>query len=155
MAKVHESCFVALVQPWMLLPMVVPMQGVILVCFISTAKYDFLKIWFISSFQWRHNGRDSVLNHQPHDYLLNRLFRLRSKRTSKLRVTGDRWISEKKNFFLFDGVIMWQIMSDKNPKHPSCSVLSSGHLIRRGAPKTRKDWKWHCITLQKWFDFCL
>ena len=24
---------------------------------------------------WRHNGRDSVLNHQPHDCLLNRLFR--------------------------------------------------------------------------------
>ena len=38
--------------------------------------------------QWRHNGRDSVSNHQPHDCLLNRLFRLRSKKTLKLRVTG-------------------------------------------------------------------
>ena len=38
--------------------------------------------------QWRHNGRDSVSNHQPHDCLLNRLFRRRSKETSKLRVTG-------------------------------------------------------------------
>ena len=38
--------------------------------------------------QWRHNGRDSVSNHQPHDCLLNRLFRRRSKKTSKLRVTG-------------------------------------------------------------------
>ena len=38
--------------------------------------------------QWRHNGRDSVSNHQPHDWLLNRLFRRRSKKTSKLRVTG-------------------------------------------------------------------
>ena len=38
--------------------------------------------------QWRHNGRDSVLNHQPGDCLLNRLFRRRSKKTSKLRVTG-------------------------------------------------------------------
>ena len=38
--------------------------------------------------QWRHNGRDSVSNHQPHDCLLNRWFRRRSKRTSKLRVTG-------------------------------------------------------------------
>ena len=37
---------------------------------------------------WRHNGRDSVSNHQPHDCLLNRLFRRRSKKTSKLRVTG-------------------------------------------------------------------
>ena len=39
------------------------------------------------SLQWRHNGRDSVSNHQPHDCLLNRLFRRRSKKTSKLRVT--------------------------------------------------------------------
>ena len=40
------------------------------------------------SLQWRHNGWDSVSNHQPHDCLLNRLFRHRSKKTSKLRVTG-------------------------------------------------------------------
>ena len=38
--------------------------------------------------RWRHNGRDTVSNHQPHDCLLNRLFRPRSKKTSKLRVTG-------------------------------------------------------------------
>ena len=37
---------------------------------------------------WRRNGRGSVSNHQPHDCLLNRLFRRRSKKTSKLRVTG-------------------------------------------------------------------
>ena len=29
--------------------------------------------------RWRHNERDSVSNHQPHDCLLNRLFRRRSK----------------------------------------------------------------------------
>ena len=38
--------------------------------------------------RWRQNGRDSVSNHQPHDCLLNCLFRRRSKKTSKLRVTG-------------------------------------------------------------------
>ena len=38
--------------------------------------------------QWRQNGRDSDSNHQPHDCLLNRLFRRRSKKTSNLRVTG-------------------------------------------------------------------
>ena len=38
--------------------------------------------------QWRHKGPDSVSNHQFHDCLLNRLFRRRSKKTSKLRVTG-------------------------------------------------------------------
>ena len=55
-----------------------------------------------SSLQWRHNERNGVSNHQPHDCLLNvgvsyhqlydclfnRLFRRRSKKTSKLRVTG-------------------------------------------------------------------
>ena len=40
------------------------------------------------SLRWRHNGRDDVSNHQPHDCLLNRLFRHRWKKTSKLRVTG-------------------------------------------------------------------
>ena len=38
--------------------------------------------------KWRHDQRDGVSNHQPHDCLLNRLFRHRSKKTSKLRVTG-------------------------------------------------------------------
>ena len=38
--------------------------------------------------QRRHYGRDGVSNHQPHHCLLNRLFRRRSKKTSKLRVTG-------------------------------------------------------------------
>ena len=43
---------------------------------------------FITSLLWRHNGRDGVSNHQPHDCLLNRSFRRRSKKTSELRVTG-------------------------------------------------------------------
>ena len=71
-----------------------------------------------SPLQWRHNGRDSVYNHQPHDCLLNRLFRRRSKKTSKLRVTGlcvgihrgpmnsqHKWPVTRKTF-PFDDVIM-------------------------------------------------
>ena len=38
----------------------------------------------LKSLQRRHNGRDGVSNHQPHDCLLKRLFRRRSKKTSKL-----------------------------------------------------------------------
>ena len=38
--------------------------------------------------QWRHNERDGVSNNQLHNYLLNRLFRYRSQKTSKLRATG-------------------------------------------------------------------
>ena len=40
------------------------------------------------SLRWRHNGRDGVWNHQPHNCLLNSLFGCRSKKTSKFRVTG-------------------------------------------------------------------
>ena len=40
------------------------------------------------SLLWRHNGCDGVSNHQPHDCLLSWLFGRRSKKTSKLRVTG-------------------------------------------------------------------
>ena len=38
--------------------------------------------------QWRHNEHDVVSNHQRLDWLLNRLFRHRSKKTSKFHVTG-------------------------------------------------------------------
>ena len=38
--------------------------------------------------RWRQNGCDGVSNHQPHDYLLKRLFRRRTKEASKFRVTG-------------------------------------------------------------------
>ena len=38
--------------------------------------------------QWRHKEHDGVSNHRRLDCLHNRLFRRRSKKTSKLRVTG-------------------------------------------------------------------
>ena len=52
-----------------------------------------LEMWILElqelvSLRWRHNGHDSVSNHQPHHCLLNRLFRRRSKKTSTLRVAG-------------------------------------------------------------------
>ena len=43
---------------------------------------------YINPLQWRHNERDRVSNHQPHHCLFNSLFRRRSKKTSKLRITG-------------------------------------------------------------------
>ena len=55
----------------------------------NNVKYfDSMPRSMLSALQWRHNGHDSVSNHQPHDCLLNRLFRRRSKKISKLRVTG-------------------------------------------------------------------
>ena len=41
-----------------------------------------------TSLHWRHNDHDGFSNHQPHGCLRNRLFRRRSKKTSKLCVTG-------------------------------------------------------------------
>ena len=38
--------------------------------------------------QWRHNEHNGAWNHQPHDCLLNRLFRRIPKKISKLCVTG-------------------------------------------------------------------
>ena len=56
--------------------------------FENRTAMDGLYGYQIFTLQWRQNGHDSVSNHQPHDCLLNRLFRRRSKKTSKLRVTG-------------------------------------------------------------------
>ena len=56
-------------------------------CYIIMGCNDLISLILISLL-WRHHGRDNVSNHQPHDCLFNRLIRRRSKKTSKLRVTG-------------------------------------------------------------------
>ena len=40
------------------------------------------------AFEWRHNERDNVSNHQHLDCFLKRLFRRKSRKISKLHVTG-------------------------------------------------------------------
>ena len=62
---------------------------------VSLGHNELINLWFVAFYwhnsntlQWRHNGHDSVSNHQPRDCLLNRLFRRQSKKTSKLRVIG-------------------------------------------------------------------
>ena len=57
-----------------------------LLCPGSLSHYT-ISIYAFKILQWRHNERDGVSNHQPHEYLLHRLFRRRWK-TSTLRVTG-------------------------------------------------------------------
>ena len=51
-------------------------------------SYNLWLSWSCLPLRWRHNKKDGVSNHQPHDYLLNRLFGRRSKKTPKPRVTG-------------------------------------------------------------------
>ena len=87
--------------------------------------------------QWRHNGRDSVSIHQPHDCLLNHWFRRRSKKTSKLRVTGlcagnspvnspHKWPVMRK-MFSFDDVIVSSII--KSRKHNKARTVWIIHGI--------------------------
>ena len=45
------------------------------------------RVSIFEALQWRHDERDGVSNNQPNDCLFSRLFRRRSKKTSKLRVT--------------------------------------------------------------------
>ena len=54
--------------------------------------------------QWRHNERNGISNHQPHDCLLNRLFKAQIKENIKAphhwplrgELTGCRWFSHTK-----------------------------------------------------------
>ena len=67
---------------------------------------------YYHTLQWRHNGRDGASNHQLHYCLLNRLFRRRSKKTSKLRVTGlcvnspHKWPVARKQFPFHDVIMI-------------------------------------------------
>ena len=55
---------------------------------VSNLAHCKLPLTLSRPLHWRHNDYDGVSNHQPHGCLLNRLFRRRSKKTWKLRVTG-------------------------------------------------------------------
>ena len=57
---------------------------------LGICMYDEIgMLWgYDTTLQWRHNDYDGISDHHPHDYLLSRLFRRRSKKTSKLHVTG-------------------------------------------------------------------
>ena len=50
--------------------------------------YTWLELGHHHALQWHHNELAGISNHQSHDCLLNRLFTRRSKKTSKLQITG-------------------------------------------------------------------
>ena len=54
----------------------------------GNVSYEMLDFNIFSKLQWRHKELDGVGNHRRLYCLLNRLFRLKSKKTSKLRLTG-------------------------------------------------------------------
>ena len=78
--------------------------------------------------QWRHNERNVVSNDQPHDCLLNRLFRRRSKKTLKLRVTGlCEGNSPVTGEFPHEGPVTWKMLPVDDV------IMESGH---------RQQWYW-------------
>ena len=118
--------------------------------------------------QWRHNDNDGVSNHQPHGRLFNRLFRRRSKKTSKLRVTGlcvgnspEPVNSPHKGpvtrkMFPFDDVIMRKlyciVISEihdlySSISHKICGVISNeGVGIILVVVKMKIDRLWHGLS---------
>ena len=57
-------------------------------CTASLYNLFYMECAMLFSLQWRHNGRDGVRNQQRLQCLFSRLFRRKSTKTSKLRVTG-------------------------------------------------------------------
>ena len=99
---------------------------------------DWGRLW--STLHWRHNDHDGVSNHKPHGYLLNRIFGRRSKKTSKLRVTGlcagnspgtGEFPAQRASNT--ENVSIWwrhhQIMNSKQTSHISLSRASYGVSI--------------------------
>ena len=79
-------------QPWYWLWTQASRQVLLAVRTISTTyailmKHN-MKCKFIFTLQWRHNERNGVSNHRCLNCLLNRFFRCRSKKTSKIRLAG-------------------------------------------------------------------
>ena len=69
-------------------PFCVKVSVIIKDCVFNVGKCCWCLTTLPVTLQWRCNERDGVSNHRRLKCLLNRLFRRRSKKTSKLRVTG-------------------------------------------------------------------
>ena len=107
----------------------------------------------VLSLQWRHNGRDGVSNHQPHDCLLNRLFGRRSKSASNSG--ADDCISEKNrsNHYTSNrfGTHTGVTLPENNPgqakfqyrrhfsRWPPWAILKSSFFARKWQQMVEKD----------------
>ena len=114
----------------------------------------------IFTLQWRHNERGGISNHRGIACLLNRLFSLRSKETSTLRVTGlckgnppvtGRFPSQKavmQQMFPFDDTIMrGNVATIRTIICYSCHIVASTssdwliwvYALQPGSCSTHKD----------------
>ena len=134
----------------------------------------------MKTLQWRHNGPDCVSNHLPHDCLLKRSFRRRSKKTSKLRVTGlctgihRRSVNSphkgpvtRKMFPIDDVIMIWMCFyASRNksarqrwdPCWPLIKLLE-GHQVPvwNGwrLPEVLKPWLEPTVKAAEWWTECL
>ena len=120
-----------------------------------------------SALLWRHNGHDGVSNHQLHGCLVNRLFRRRSKKTSKLRLTGlcvgnspgpvnsPHKGPVTRKMLPFDDVIMdiqQTIISLEILSHQSLNLVNI-HFSKTSFEYPRRQWVQVILTLEVPRDF--
>ena len=112
------------------------------------------KEWFLSKtvLHWRHSDYDGVSNNQPHGSLLNSLFRRRSKKTSKLRVTGlcvgnspgphTKGQLRGKCFHLMTS--SWVCTDHSLPQHSNCVqlIVQSSNIVQIHASKILYSVDW-------------
>ena len=115
----------------------------------------------IKPLRWCHNGRYSISNHQLHDCLLNRLFRCRSKKTSKLHVTGlcagnspgtgefpAQMASNVENVSIWwrhHANNVWRSLRGHNPLISWSFVGLSSHKTTHSVSESNQCW--HCLYL--------
>ena len=124
---------------------------------VSSSVYNW-ELIKARTLQWRHNERDGISNLQPHDCLLNSLFKHRKHRSpaSRAFVGGiHRWpvnsphkgpVTRKR--FPFDDVIIISCVSKLYATSISLSIpmLPFGLLIRKG---------FRVKVSQLWFRWCI
>ena len=103
------------------------------------------------SLQWRHNECDGISNHQPHNCLLNHLFRRRSKKASKLRVLAfvrgiHRCLVNSphkgpvtRKVFPFDDVIMSKLIKLTTKKASKLCITQKPATLNITVPLCRKS----------------
>ena len=114
------------------------------VCRLSDCATYYTYLDTLTTLHWRHNERHGVSNHHPHDHLLNCLFRRRSKKTSKLSVTGRcsgnspvtgefpaQMASNAENVSILDDVIMIQWFISGTNLYLNITNWNDPHMFRR------------------------
>ena len=108
-----------------------------------------------SPLRWRHNDHAGVSNHQPHGCLLNRLFRRKSKKTSKLRVTGlcagnspgTGEFPAQMASYAENVSIWWRHHANKGLDLPPCtSFISDLHPQQRKIDRSTHRYTYRCPT---------